>query len=183
MNTLTKKCSACGIIKSVDDFGLKEGKYRRCYCKDCVREKFKLMRQRLGKTPARIELEKRQLERIKEKRKSNVTRGRFVLADSKKSDKKKGLNNDLNIEFVNSMLLECCYYCEDDKAPLGLDRIDNTKGHTQQNVVACCRRCNYIRRNMPYEAWVLFIPIVKLARTSGMFGDWNGTFKRDSLII
>jgi len=179
MTIMTKKCSSCLVVKPVDEFGLKEGKYRRCYCKDCVRQKFKDMRNRLGKTPARIALEQRQMERVKQKRKSNQTRGRFVLADSKNCDKRRGLDNDLNIDFVNSLLSQKCAYCEDSDSLLGLDRIDNNLGHTQCNVVACCRRCNYIRRNMPYEAWLLFIPAVRAARLSGVFGEWNGTFKRD----
>lgn len=30
----------------------------------------------------------------------------------------------------------------------GLDRVDNTKGHTRGNLVPCCSTCNYMKRNM-----------------------------------
>jgi len=30
----------------------------------------------------------------------------------------------------------------------GLDRVDNTKGYTPENVVACCKRCNRAKDNM-----------------------------------
>ncbi len=33
----------------------------------------------------------------------------------------------------------------------GLDRIDSTKGHTKENVVPCCTRCNYMKSNMTLE--------------------------------
>lgn len=33
----------------------------------------------------------------------------------------------------------------------GLDRKDNTKGHTLENSVTCCKTCNYMKRDMSYE--------------------------------
>jgi len=55
-----------------------------------------------------------------------------------------------------------------------LDRIDNDKGHTQDNVVPACIRCNYARRSMPYEAWLVVAKGMREAREQGLFGDWTG---------
>jgi hypothetical protein len=55
-----------------------------------------------------------------------------------------------------------------------LDRKDNDRGHTQDNVVPACIRCNYIRRHTPYEAWLCMVPGVRRARKEGFFGDWTG---------
>jgi len=33
----------------------------------------------------------------------------------------------------------------------GLDRIDNAKGYILDNVVPCCKHCNYAKRNMSTE--------------------------------
>lgn len=53
-----------------------------------------------------------------------------------------------------------------------LDRIDNTIGHVQTNVVAACVRCNYMRRDMPYAAWTRLVPLIKQLREEGLFGAW-----------
>lgn len=37
-----------------------------------------------------------------------------------------------------------CFYCSSTDN-LGLDRIDNSKGHTKDNTVVCCYRCNRLR--------------------------------------
>jgi hypothetical protein len=55
-----------------------------------------------------------------------------------------------------------------------LDRIDNSKGHTRDNVVPACIRCNYARRNMPYEAWLCLTDGMKRARELGLFKEWTG---------
>jgi hypothetical protein len=40
-----------------------------------------------------------------------------------------------------------CTYCGDTKR-IGCDRIDNTKGHTINNVVPACYNCNLVRNNI-----------------------------------
>jgi len=55
-----------------------------------------------------------------------------------------------------------------------LDRVDNTCGHIQSNVVSACVRCNYMRRDMPYAAWLKLLPMIKQAREEGLFGTWTG---------
>jgi hypothetical protein len=55
-----------------------------------------------------------------------------------------------------------------------LDRIDNDKGHTEDNVVPACIRCNYTRRSMPYEAWLVVAKGMREARERGLFGEWTG---------
>jgi len=39
----------------------------------------------------------------------------------------------------------------------GLDRIDNAKGHTLDNVVTCCKRCNWMKNNTPQKEFILHI--------------------------
>ena len=39
----------------------------------------------------------------------------------------------------------------------GLDRVDNNKGYTIDNVVPCCKRCNYAKNNQTpreFKEWV-----------------------------
>lgn len=59
-------------------------------------------------------------------------------------DKKKGLECDLTIEDMLDIMNHPCVYCGDTKR-IGCDRIDNSKGHTKDNVVPCCVECNKAR--------------------------------------
>jgi len=39
----------------------------------------------------------------------------------------------------------------------GIDRVDNNKGYTIDNVVTCCKRCNYAKKNLTlpeFKAWI-----------------------------
>ncbi len=66
-------------------------------------------------------------------------------------DKHKGLKNDLDINWVREFVKQPCIYCGDTE-DIGLDRIDNTKGHTKDNVVPCCYICNTTRNtNFTHE--------------------------------
>lgn len=49
-------------------------------------------------------------------------------------------------EFRNKLTNAKCFYCgiQDN---LGLDRIDNSKGHTKENTLVACYRCNMTRGN------------------------------------
>lgn len=52
---------------------------------------------------------------------------------------------DFTKDELKNILNDKCYYCGDDKSKMGLDRIDNNKGHTLDNVVVCCELCNMTR--------------------------------------
>lgn len=43
-----------------------------------------------------------------------------------------------------------CFYCSGDppETGAGLDRIDNSKGYTFDNVIPCCTNCNYLRSDL-----------------------------------
>ena len=56
---------------------------------------------------------------------------------------------DIEGEWIvdNIFSKECVYCGENDWRKLGCDRIDNSKPHTMDNVVPCCKRCNTIKSN------------------------------------
>jgi hypothetical protein len=104
-----------------------------------------------------------------------------VLTDSKGSDRKAKREHDLTYDLVKSLLGMACSYCGESGLRMTLDRIDNSLGHLQSNVVPACVRCNYSRGTMPYEAWLFLVPGLREARESGSFGDWVGrTYKNNT---
>jgi 5-methylcytosine-specific restriction endonuclease McrA len=104
----------------------------------------------------------------------------FILYDARRNDKNRGLENDLTLDFVQSTLFSAgkCSYCEDSKSKLTLDRINNNKGHTMDNVVVSCNNCNTIRGNIPYDAWLCIAPGVKQAKQSGLLDNWSAYNRR-----
>jgi len=158
-----RKCKKCKSDKPVTSFGkLQGGKYRRRTCSACCKK-----RERIGKENSRNESSRVY-------RRENPIRS--ILYDSRGSDRKKELlGNDLDFNFVEDITSRGCSYCGDLTGRISLDRIDNAKPHTKNNVVPACFRCNYIRNSMPYEAWLHIVPLVKSAKELGLFGDWRTT--------
>lgn len=63
----------------------------------------------------------------------------------KDHDSKRNLKCDLTAKYMDEHILnQPCTYCGD-IYNIGCDRIDNTKGHTMDNVVPCCSICNKLR--------------------------------------
>ena len=68
----------------------------------------------------------------------------MVSADRCK-DKKRTYTTDIDTKwFIDNILVHACSYCGDIHN-VGCDRLDNKRGHTKDNVVPCCYRCNVIR--------------------------------------
>ena len=68
--------------------------------------------------------------------------------DYNRVDKKKSLTCDLTSEWLElNILNKPCTYCGS-LIQIGCDRIDNTKGHTMDNVIPCCWSCNRLRGNI-----------------------------------
>jgi hypothetical protein len=170
-----KTCRTCGQPKSLDQFekqARNEKTYWRSQCKEC---KNKYDYQQIRAHP-----EKYLRKRIKnaEQRWDPRKRAQFILSDSKLYDQQHGLENDLNKPFIEQIISSGCTYCDTKDYKIGLDRIDNKLGHLCSNVVSSCTRCNFIRRDMPYEAWLIIVPSIKEAVQKNLFGDWTGGFHR-----
>ena len=94
-----------------------------------------------------------------------------MLSSYKCEDKKHGREFDITREFMYDVVYnQKCTYCGDTEN-LGLDRIDNTKGHTLDNVVPCCYECNIARgNNFTYEEMLEIgktIRLIKERRKNG----------------
>lgn len=92
----------------------------------------------LNRKPAKLKYEREYRNSNKEK---------ILIQRYLQIDKRKNLDNNLTEEWLKENITnkECIYCGETEK--IGCDRIDNSKGHTIENVVPCCNICNPVRNN------------------------------------
>ena len=102
--------------------------------------------------------------KFKHMRAAGIDTARFILREARRSDKLRGTVCDLTKEQIERLIADSCFYCGETKLRMTLDRLDNSKGHTLDNVVAACIRCNYARRDMPIVAWLCLVDGIKRAR-------------------
>jgi len=60
----------------------------------------------------------------------------------------------LSEELFDSTREQPCYLCGKEQSDLhknGIDRYDNKKGYTEENIRSCCSNCNYMKKNYEYE--------------------------------
>jgi hypothetical protein len=173
----TKHCSKCETTKPLDDFSFRTNngkKYPFFLCKPCAASR---ARERYDPAAAKNNRKLRPNSHKKyqianrARRGDPAQRGRFIMEDTRRADKKKGVENDLTRDFVESAIARGCAYCGS-HAHMTLDRIDNTFGHTMKNVRPACYRCNLLKADMPEEAWQIIQPAVRAAHEAGLFGDW-----------
>lgn len=168
-------CNKCG--KGIEEvpFGSRKMngvRYYRVSCKKCSNEE---RSRRDSKESVKIRGDRYKINSSTQ-RKALHNVDKWIYEDSRGSDRKKGLRDqfDLTREFIREIIADGCRYCGESDIRIGLDRIDNARGHSKDNVIPCCMRCNYIRRHMPFEAWMKIVPAIRNARECGAFGDWVG---------
>jgi len=124
------KCD-CGNEKNIDGRHLRNGNTKSC---GCLRNELTSKRSRLG---------------------FGLANTRERISRYKSNAKNRGLEWNLTEEQFTKLTKQNCYYCgakpknqskrkwqNGSYACNGLDRIDNTKGYTIDNVVPCCKDCN-----------------------------------------
>ena len=178
-NQVKANCKKCGLPKFEDEFHLNKvggREYRKRVCKACdnLSRKCRTIstyKERCGVDPTH----KNKASALARKaRKDPSKRARFILEDTRKDDRSRGHLNDLSREWIEASIQDGCFYCGESELLMILDRIDNFKGHTKDNVHAACIRCNYLRRDMPYTVWLAIVPIMKASRKAGLLDGWSG---------
>ena len=59
----------------------------------------------------------------------------------------------LKKEQVYKLIKSPCYYCKK-QPPNGIDRLNNNKGYIENNVVPCCKTCNFMKSNHSFEDFI-----------------------------
>lgn len=120
-----------------------------------------------------IEYLKKRRERGKRYRESN--RDKVLFNNYSRLDKIKGRVSDLTLEDVRRIIQSPCIYCGD-KGDVGLDRIDNSIGHSVENILPCCSVCNKARSDFfsVEEMMTIIGPAIREVRNRRCNGKWTG---------
>jgi hypothetical protein len=170
---MKRRCVCCRRTKQIAFFREGQGGGWRNQCRKCEnRIGNERRRRRWAADPA---LKKKRNEHLAAMRRSGFDVARWILDDARCSDRKKGLTCNLTKAWIQTTITKGCCYCGNSEIRMTLDRIDNAIGHVTANVVPACIRCNYIRRHMPYAAWLKLAPAIRRAFRQGLFGDWTGS--------
>jgi len=89
-----------------------------------------------------------------------------IIKDYRISARRRGHEWSMSKEAAIKLFTSNCHYCDSPPSNKsnfggngevvynGIDRIDNTKGYTPNNCVACCKQCNYFKGNMPLSEFL-----------------------------
>lgn len=129
------KCE-CGVEKIIVGGNLKNGSVQSCKC---------LQRERLKDAIGLI---------------PGLSNMRELIISYKKSAKRRRIKYNLSEKQFSKITQKDCYYCGTRPNNIakysgcngnyiynGIDRIDNKKGYTIDNIVSCCKRCNMAKNN------------------------------------
>ena len=147
------KCE-CGIEKIICGCNLRNGRIKSCGC---------LLRENRGK-----------------KISPGLASIRQVISCYKRNAKRRGFEYNLTEEQFKEITQQDCYYCGEkpnniqkayhnngDYTYNGIDRIDNNKGYTIDNVVSCCFTCNRAKDKhtvKEFYGWIEKVYIRKKSR-------------------
>lgn len=73
-------------------------------------------------------------------------RAKLLIANYKWTDKRDGYNETVDFTdewLIDNIMCKPCAHCgKTGWKVIGCNRLDNTKGHTKDNVEPCCKECN-----------------------------------------
>ena len=90
-------------------------------------------------------------ERAKVWKQKNQERAQYLryIERAKQKDSSFGLTFDLFLEVIKMP----CVYCGFNDGIVGIDRIDSKKGYEEDNIVPCCKVCNYMKLDHTIDDW------------------------------
>jgi 5-methylcytosine-specific restriction endonuclease McrA len=130
----------CGNTKIVNSNRLQTGNTSSCGCQKGARKKDPLIRR--------------------------------IWGNYKDRAKHRGYAFDLSLDKFKDLILDKCFYCGIENSNIsersyfgevvsikynGVDRVDNSKGYHDDNVVTCCKVCNQAKHTMSFLDYILFI--------------------------
>ena len=152
-----KRCSKCGQVKPIGDFNkckmASDG--LQCWCKQCKKYVNAAWYVKHKEKVAEYQAEWRNLnkEKIAEYQAEwynpqthPLNWAKIIVNNYKKMDRERGFDPNQTISaewFLQNIAYRTCAHCGLQAIGLiGCNRLDNTKGHTIDNVEPCCLKCN-----------------------------------------
>lgn len=93
-----------------------------------------------------------------------------IILQYKRHAKNRGLIWNLTYEQVEKIIQEPCFYCGTEKSNHkvtknckegydhnGIDRVDSSIGYEPDNVVSCCKLCNYAKRDLSQRDFINWV--------------------------
>ena len=101
-----------------------------------------------------------------------------------KSAQKRGIDFALSKARFHELILEPCFYCHSKKEGEvnGLDRMDNNRGYSDENVTSCCTTCNFLKGSQHPQEFLDKLGAIHRFRTakepiaSDLIETWNTTY-------
>ena len=99
-----------------------------------------------------------------------IRRKNFLTSHYKQGAKLRNLEFALSKEEVDKLSYSNCHYCNDSPKNAtfsndkkykyiyqGIDRVNSKFGYTSNNVLPCCKTCNFAKGDMEYPAFIMWI--------------------------
>jgi hypothetical protein len=169
---IVRRCNSCGKRRRHTVRTVQGKRYPRTNCTKCENRKRVENRKLRGSSDADRRAYRTRDRKMREWRASPANVAFVILKDTKQSARRKGLKHRLTLQLIEDLVGSGCAYCGNKTIRMSIDRIDNSKGYLPSNVQAACVRCNYMRRDMPYKAWMHIVPRIRGAQRKGLFGEW-----------
>ena len=93
---------------------------------------------------------------------------------------KKNINFEISENLFYCKRQESCYLCgkeENETHKNGIDRFDNTKGYTEENIRSCCVSCNYMKKDYEYDLFINKLKLIYEYQKTNPIQDGNRELK------
>jgi hypothetical protein len=95
--------------------------------------------------------------KLTKKKFSQSPAGRLVTY--RRSAKSRGHQFTITPEDFFKIIADNCHYCGI-KNSNGVDRKDSGQGYIEGNCLPCCKICNFMKRDLPYDEFILHTKII-----------------------
>ena len=171
-------CTYCNTYVSEDHwYWMTDNRYKlggKWRCRQQKRDSEKRYREKIkaGNNPSGREAQLRGRKAFQDKNPHLAKYKAYKTADKK-------ANRIHSITWLEAQVLfnQNCFYCNTiDK--IGIDRKDSSKGHTLENSISCCEKCNMILGDLPFEAKLLLKPALEQIQIQNLLQQWTIPTKR-----
>ena len=87
----------------------------------------------------------------------NVHKTTCRIGNYARCARRRELDWNLSNEYAMKIFDNRCIYCNVKNCYMGIDRINNSVGYIEGNVVPCCSTCNFMKGGKSYEEYIKFI--------------------------